>query len=104
MCGDQYIGSAVNFKNRFRVHKSDIKTNKDRCGTARHFNNKCRHPHNPHAYLQVQIIEQINTTSDSEETLWHREKYWQCQLFVNTLGMNSVSDLYCKQRKGSRKK
>ena len=104
MCGDQYVGSAVNFKNRFRVHKSDIKTNKDRCGTAQHFNNKCRHPHNPHAYLQVQIIEQINTTSDSEETLWHREKYWQCQLFVNTLGMNSVSDLYCKQRKGCRKK
>ena len=38
-CEDQYVGSAVNFKNRFRVHKSNIKTNKDRCGTSRHFNN-----------------------------------------------------------------
>ena len=32
LCGDQYVGSALknNFKPRFRVHKSDIVTGKDR--------------------------------------------------------------------------
>ena len=52
-CGDQYVGSARNFKNRFRVHKSDINANKDRCGTARHFNIKCCHPDSPFAFLSV---------------------------------------------------
>ena len=33
-CTEQYVRPAVNFKQRFRIHKSDIKTNKDRCGTA----------------------------------------------------------------------
>ena len=32
-----YMESAVDFKARFRIHKSDIKTRKDRCGTASHF-------------------------------------------------------------------
>ena len=61
-CKQQYIGSALNFKQRFRIHKSDIKTNKDRCGTARHFNNICCHPTNPHSYLKVQLIEQVFTS------------------------------------------
>ena len=41
---------------------------------------------------------------DLEGKLWEREKYWQCQLFTNTHGMNSVSDLYSSKRKGCRKK
>ena len=36
-CLEQYVGSAVKFKTRFRIHKSDIKTKKERCGSARHF-------------------------------------------------------------------
>ena len=39
-CREKYVGSAINFKQKFRSHKSDIKTNKDRFGTARDFNNK----------------------------------------------------------------
>ena len=35
-CKDEYISSAVDFKPRFRVDKSDIKTKKERCGTSRH--------------------------------------------------------------------
>ena len=58
-CKQQYISSALNFKQRFRIQKSDIKTNKDRCGTARHFNNVCCHPSNPHNYLKVHLIEQV---------------------------------------------
>ena len=33
-CGKQYIGSAISFKERFRIHKSDINTGKVRCGVA----------------------------------------------------------------------
>ena len=38
---EQYVGSAVRFKNRFCIHKSDMKTKKKRCESARHFNSKC---------------------------------------------------------------
>ena len=103
-CGDQYVGSAIDFKTRFRIHKSDIKTKQDRCGTARHFNNKCSDNNNPHKFLQVQLIESVISDDDLEGKLWEREKYWQCQLFTNTHGMNSVSDLYSSKRKGCRKK
>ena len=30
-CDKQYIGSATGFKERFRIHKSDINTGKIRC-------------------------------------------------------------------------
>ena len=43
-CREQYVGSAISFKQIFRIYKYDIKTNKDRCATARHFNNKCCSP------------------------------------------------------------
>ena len=34
-CLEHYVGSAVKFKTGFRIHKSDIKTKKERCGSAR---------------------------------------------------------------------
>ena len=77
---------------------------KDRCGTARHFNNKCSDNNNPHEFLQVQLIESVISDYDLEGKLWEREKYWQCQLFTNTHGMNSVSDLYSSKGKGCREK
>ena len=39
-----------------------------------------------------------------EAILWEHEKYWQSQLFTNVYGMNSVSDLYSRKRKGCRSK
>ena len=77
-CKQQYIGSALNFKQWFRIPKPDIKINKDRCGTARHFNNVCCHPSNPHNYLKVQLIEQVlcnGADKDIETILWERQKY-----------------------------
>ena len=56
---EQYVGSAIKFKSRFRIHKSNIKTKKDCCGTARHFNNKCCNFSNPFVYLHVQLIEKV---------------------------------------------
>ena len=55
-CKCQYVGSATFFKQRFRIHKSDVKTKKDRCGTARHFNSICCHPNNSPGYLKVKLI------------------------------------------------
>ena len=49
-CYDQYVWSALDFKSRFRIHKSDIKTKIDRCGTAKHFNSKCTDSSNPHKF------------------------------------------------------
>ena len=49
-CKQQYIGSALNFKQRFRIHNSDIETSKDGCGTTRLFNTVCCHPNNAHFY------------------------------------------------------
>ena len=40
---EQSVGSAFkdNFKPRFRAHKSDVITGKDRCGVAKYFLTKC---------------------------------------------------------------
>ena len=95
-CREQYVGLAINFKQKFRIHKSDIKTNKNGCGTARHSNNKCCNPNNKHSYLKVQIIEKVfnNNQFSIEDLLWEREKYWKAQLFTYSNGMNNINDLY----------
>ena len=60
-----------------------------------HFYFICCHPSDLHGYLQVQLIEQVfsDVGKDLESVLWEREKYWQCQLFTNTHGMNILFDL-----------
>ena len=75
-CLEQCVGLAVKFKTRFRIHKSDLKTKKERCGSARHFNSKCYHDINPFQYLKVQL-EQVNCNDleNIEDILWDREKY-----------------------------
>ena len=77
---EKYVRSATYFKQPFCIHKSDIKTKKDRCGAARHFNSICCHPIKPHGYLKLQLIEQwfCDASKDIESSLWEREKYWQC--------------------------
>ena len=67
-CLEQYFGSTIKFKSRFRIHKYDRKTKKDCCGTARHFNNEwCRF-----SSLLYGIYDDCNI----EDILWDREKYW----------------------------
>ena len=91
--------SAVDFKARFRIHKSDIKTRKDRCGTASHFIAKCSDVQNPHRFLKVQLIESVVHDLNLQNKLWEKKKYWQCQLFTNTHGINSDSDIYASKEK-----
>ena len=102
-CLEQYVGSAIKFESRFRIHKSDIKTRKDRCGTAKHVNNTCCNSSN---LLHVQLIAKVYCIYDNcniEDILWDREKYWQSQLFTNVKSMNSITELYSVKRKGYRK-
>ena len=72
-CLQQYVRSATNFKNRFRIHKSDIKTNKDRCGTAKHFNGMCKNDNNIFQFLSVQIIEQVYSNATNIEEISERK-------------------------------
>ena len=94
-CLEQYVGSAIKFKTRFRIHKSDIKTKKERCGSARHFNSKCYHDTNPFQYLKVQLDKQVqsNSLKNIEDVLWNWEKYWQSQLFTIIEVMRNILDL-----------
>ena len=45
-CNEQYEGSPVDFKKRFRMRKSGINTKKDRLGVPHHCTNNCRDPQN----------------------------------------------------------
>ena len=78
-CREQHLGSAISFKQIFRIDKHDIKTNKDLCGTTKHFKNKYCDPTNKHLYLNVQIIEQVfhncNNGCNIEDLLWESEKH-----------------------------
>ena len=104
-CGKQDIGSTISFKERFRIHKTDINTGKIRCGVANHLFNVCHSEGNKFEYLQIQLIEQVfvNNSKNIDNMLWEREKYWQGQLFRLTRGLNSPNEWYAKNRRGYRK-
>ena len=104
-CGKQYIGSATGFKERFRIHKSDINTGKTRCGVAGHLLNVCKSATCKTEYLQVQLIEHVlvREGEDADKVLWETEKYWQAQLFTLTHGLNNMNEWYALNRRGYRK-
>ena len=101
-CSKQYIGCGTGFKERFRIHKSDIDTGKIRCGGANHLSNVCKSGICKTEYLQVQLIEQIvaRKGEDIDKILWEREKYWQVQLFTLT---HSINEWHTINRRGYRK-
>ena len=105
-CLEQYVGSTLKFKSRFRNYKSDIKIKKDSCWTAWHFSNKCCHYSKPFVLLRIQLIEKVYGIYDDcniEDILWSRQKYCQSQLFTNIKGMNSISNLNSVKRNDCRK-
>ena len=105
-CKQQYVASVFesNFKPRFRAHKSDINTSKDRCGVAKHFLNNCTGI-NKLENVEIQPIEEVKEGHyDLEGKLWSRRKYWQTQLFTLTHGMNSAWDCFSSNGKCYRKK
>ena len=103
-CGKQYIGSTTDFKERFRIHKSDIITGKIRCEVVSHLLNVCKSATCKTKYLQVQLIAIVfvREGEDADKVLWEREKYWQARLFTLTHGLN-MNDWYALNRQGYRK-
>ena len=75
-CDKQYVGSSTGFKERFRIHKSDISTGKIRCGVANHLLNVCRSSASKFEYFQVQLIEKVSVKNDEDidKVLWERKK------------------------------
>ena len=71
ICKDQYIASATDFKARLRIHKSDMKTKKDRCVTASHISSKCCDSSNGNIFLRVQSKEFLHL----EGKLLEQKKY-----------------------------
>ena len=57
-CKDEYIGSAVDFKPCFKVHKNHIKTKNERCEmSSRHFNENAHVPLLP---LDISKLKSLN--------------------------------------------
>ena len=50
-CEKQYVGSATGFKERFRIHKSDVKTGKVSFDVTKHLLNVCRSSTSKFEYL-----------------------------------------------------
>ena len=70
--GKQYIGSGIIFKEKFRIHKSDINAEKVRSGVANHLLNVYHSEGNKFEYLQNKLIEQVpvNNSKNIEKMLW----------------------------------
>ena len=89
-CGKQYVGSGTSFKERFRIHKSDINTGKARYGVTNDLLNVCRSCASKSEHLQVQFIEKVSVQNDDD--MWEGEKYWQAQLFTLSHGLNNPNE------------
>ena len=88
------LGPATGPKERFRIHKSDIKTGKIRCGEGNHLLNVCHFSTSKFENLQVQLIVKVSVQNDDDinKVLWEREKYWQAQLFTLSHGLNNPNE------------
>ena len=104
-CGKQYVGSATGFKERFRIHKSVINTDKIRCGVTNNLLNVCCSSTRKFEYLQLQLIVKVpvQNDGDADKVLWEREKYWQAQLFTLSHRLNNPNEWYALNRRGYRK-
>ena len=104
-CGKQYVGSATGFKEGFRIHKSDINTDKIRCGVTNHLLNVCCSSTGKFEYLQAQLTVKVSVQNDDDvdKVFREREKYWQAQLFTLSCGLNNPDEWYALNRRGYRK-
>ena len=95
------LGHATGLKERFRIHKSDIKTGKIRCGEGNHLLNVRHFSTSKFENLQVQLIvkDSVQNDDDINKVLWEREKYWQAQLFTLRHGLNNPNEWYALKRR-----
>ena len=87
---------------KFKIHKSDVVTGKERCGVTKHFLTKFTNG-NKVENIEFQLIEQVQEGDyDLKGKLQCREKYWQAQLFTLSHRMNSTWGWYSTNRKDYR--
>ena len=69
-CRLQYVESAITFKERFRIHKSDKNTGKRRCGIAKNFLECCTSGGKFDNHT-IHLIESINVPDNLlDQKLW----------------------------------
>ena len=103
-CGKQYVGSTTGFKERFRIHKSDINTGKVRCGVANHLLNVCHSSTSRFEYLHLQLIEKVSVQNDDDiDKVLLERKILAKQLFTISHGLNNPNEWYALNRRGYRK-
>ena len=95
-CSLQYVGStSTQFKVRFRNHKSAMKTNKNSCEVAVHFNSA---DHSLSDFKFV-CIEALRDTNEVDKKLLTREAYWMAQLStLHPHGLNKRAEFRSKNR------
>ena len=75
-CENEHVGSATGFKERFRIHKSEIKTGKARCGVVNHLFNVCLHCARIFEYLHLQLMKTVSVKDENiGKVLLEREKH-----------------------------
>ena len=88
-CKLHYAGSVMTFKERFRIHKSDVNKGKKSCGAAKDFLECCTSD-GTCDNLKIQLMESVNLPDNLlEQKLWQRQK---CITLIP--GLNSPSDWY----------
>ena len=91
-CSRQYIISATDFKERFRIHKGDFSTGKIRCGVASHLLNFVNLPHVKPKLCKYNLLKMLMRFYGKEK------KYWETQLFTLTHGLNDMNQWYALNR------
>ena len=89
--------TTIDFRIRFRNHKSAMLTNKTTCEVAVHF----KIPHTLDDF-SFQCIDQVQASCNSEEIdrlLITKEAYWSAQLFsLAPHGLNKRKEFHSKNR------
>ena len=110
-CHLQYVGSTIDFKDRMRCHKSNIKNNKiddyytQTSKLIKHFNHSCNYIDSPIENFRYFIIDGLSKNMYENENIpkcykdakmFEKEKYWQAQIRTIFDGLNGTHDWYTK--------
>ena len=102
-CGEQGVGSTVNWKPRLSNYKSHIKHRKRTCRIAKHFIDNCRDDDNPLGHIRFHILDCLDNVEgyseeEIEEMLLEKEKFWIRNFVTVHKGMNSHHDINRNKR------
>ena len=80
-CGQQGVGSTINWKPRLANYKAHIKKKIPSCRIVRHYIEDCIHENDPLGYIKFIIVDGLNNTENlsSDEIdalLLEKEKFW----------------------------